>query len=58
MFLKITSKFLVFGFAAIILSSCSGEEPESLMSPCVGADNSPCGEKRPANPHLVGISKA
>lgn len=36
---------LVFG---VILSSCSSNRPD-LKSPCVGADDSPCGPKRSVN---------
>jgi len=44
-------------FTALMLSGCSGiidnfdNKPE-LTSPCVGAEDSPCGPKRPVNSWL------
>jgi hypothetical protein len=49
-------KLLLLGIVCIFLSSCQYEkEAESLKSPCVGADNSPCGPKRPVNPHMMHL---
>ncbi len=33
----------------LLLAACASEKVEVLKSPCVGADNSPCGPKRPVN---------
>jgi len=40
-------KLLAFTFLAFSLSSCNNE-PNTLMSPCVGAKGSPC-ERTPIN---------
>jgi len=38
----------------ISLTACEyNKEVENLKSPCVGLADSPCGAKRPANPHMM-----
>ena len=40
--------FLALG-ALLLVAACGDEKVEVQKSPCVGADNSPCGPKRPVN---------
>ena len=35
--------------ATLVLAGCSGSQREDLKSPCVGAEESPCGPKRSVN---------
>lgn len=40
--------------SCLLFSGCTYDrEAETLKSPCVGAFGSPCGEKRPVNPHMM-----
>lgn len=46
--------FILIAISCIALSACEyNKEVESLKSPCVGIGSSPCGDKRPANPHMM-----
>ena len=38
--------------ALMLVSACEDESVHVMKSPCVGADNSPCGPKRPVNGDL------
>ncbi len=42
---------LVIMLLAVSVQACSNKVPD-LKSPCVGAEESPCGPKRPANDWL------
>lgn len=42
---RITQPILLLALA-LSLAACSSEKVELLKSPCVGADESPCGPKR------------
>ncbi len=35
--------------ATVALTGCTGSKREDLKSPCVGAEDSPCGPRRPVN---------
>lgn len=41
--------------ASTSLSACISKEPAPLKSPCVGAEGSPCGAKRSANPEMFKV---
>lgn len=41
-------RLLVVSLLSVVLSACSTHR-EDLKSPCVGADDSPCGPKRAIN---------
>ena len=50
-------KYVVTLVLLLSLSACSGldgfwGQPE-MTSPCVGAEDSPCGPKRPVNKHIT-----
>lgn len=47
-------KFILVLFVPLIIASCANED-KTLPSPCVGAEGSPCGAKRPANSHLTQL---
>lgn len=52
--------FLLLGVMGFLFSGCQmieefGGQPE-MTSPCVGADDSPCGPKRPVNKWLFGAN--
>lgn len=44
---------LVF-LPALLLGGCASA-PKELKSPCVGAEGSPCGPKRSANPDIYKV---
>jgi len=41
------SKVILISVALLLLAACSNSQPD-LMSPCVGAEGSPC-DRRPVN---------
>jgi hypothetical protein len=45
-------KYFVIIAMCFAVNACSDNEPENLMSPCVGANGSPC-DHLPLNQHLI-----
>ena len=43
------AKLLIIVIFLITTISCSSKKSEDLKSPCVGIENSPCGERRAVN---------
>ena len=46
------ARFILIGVMLAVLSSCSNKQPE-LKSPCVGAKDSPCDRRAPAEQDRV-----
>lgn len=48
-FFRLLTLLLVAGIAVGSLSACTSKKNKDLVSPCAGAEGSPCGPKRPVN---------